>query len=83
MQTVNFSHHHTVVDILLSELADFNPVCITGRQSQDEKWNAKEAFRTGKSNLCIISLRSATGIDGLQERARGRFCRIGLVAGSA
>lgn len=68
--TLIFAHHHAVVDILLAELADFNPVCITGRQSQDEKWNAKEAFRTGKSSLCIISLRSATGIDGLQERAR-------------
>lgn len=68
--TIVFAHHHSVVDTLLEQLADFNPVCITGRQSSDQKWEAKEAFRTGKTNLCIISLRAATGIDGLQERAR-------------
>ncbi|MCM3609170.1 DEAD/DEAH box helicase [Cupriavidus pauculus] len=68
--TLVFAHHHAVVDILVSQLADHNPVCITGRQSEGEKWDAKEAFRTGKTNVCIISLRAATGIDGLQERAR-------------
>ena len=68
--TLVFAHHHAVVDILLEQLRDLNPVCISGRQTEREKWEAKEAFRTGKSDICIISLRSATGIDGLQEHAR-------------
>ena len=68
--TLIFAHHHAVVDILLEELKDHHPVAITGRQTEKQKWDSKEAFRTGESNVCIISLRSATGIDGLQERAR-------------
>lgn len=68
--TLVFAHHHAVVDILLEQLRDLNPVCITGRETETQKWDAKEAFRTGKADICIISLRSATGIDGLQERAR-------------
>ncbi len=68
--TLVFAHHHAVVDILVEQLRDLNPVCITGRENERQKWDAKEDFRTGKSDICIISLRSATGIDGLQERAR-------------
>lgn len=68
--TLVFAHHHSVVDILIEQLAEYNPVCITGRQTEKEKWDAKEAFSAGKTNVCIISLRSATGIDGLQSRAR-------------
>lgn len=68
--TLIFAHHHAVVDILMAELRDHAPMAITGRQSEKEKWDAKEAFRTGKTKVCIISLRSATGIDGLQEQAR-------------
>lgn len=68
--TLVFAHHHAVVDILIEQLAEYGPVCIGGRQTEKEKWEAKEAFRTGKANICIISLRAATGIDGLQERAR-------------
>jgi SWI/SNF-related matrix-associated actin-dependent regulator of chromatin subfamily A-like protein 1 len=68
--TLVFAHHHAVVDILKEALAAYSPVCITGRESEAEKWQAKEAFRTGESSCCIISLRAASGIDGLQERAR-------------
>lgn len=68
--TLVFAHHHSVVDILIEQLSEHNPVCITGRQTEKEKWDAKEAFSAGKTNICIISLRSATGIDGLQARAR-------------
>lgn len=68
--TIVFAHHHAVFDVLLDQLAGYAPVCITGRETPAEKWEAKEAFRTGKTNLILISLRSATGIDGLQERAR-------------
>jgi len=68
--TLVFAHHHAVVDILLEHLADIKPVCITGRQTGAQKWEAKEKFQNGESPVCIISLRSATGIDGLQEKAR-------------
>jgi hypothetical protein len=49
--------------------AHFKPVRITGRENEFEKWGALEAFQTGKSNVCIISLRAA-GLDGLQERGK-------------
>jgi len=68
--TLVFAYHHDVVDILKSELSDFNPVCITGRESSAEKIESQLAFQSGKTNVCIISLRAAAGIDGLQERAR-------------
>ncbi|CAE6822287.1 hypothetical protein R70006_06259 [Paraburkholderia domus] len=69
-QVIVFAHHHDVVDILVDELKDFSPALITGRQTTNEKWNAQEAFIAGKSKVCIIALRSATGIDGLQAVAR-------------
>ena len=68
--TLVFAHHHAVVDILLEQLRDLKPVCISGRENERQKWEAKEAFRTGEADICIVSLRAATGIDGLQERAR-------------
>ena len=68
--TLVFAYHHAVVDILTEKLADFKPVRITGRENGFEKWEALEAFRTGKSNVCIISLRAAAGLDGLQERGK-------------
>lgn len=68
--TLVFAHHHVVVDILMQELRDLKPVCISGRETGDEKWESKKAFQDGSTNICIISLRAATGIDGLQDRAR-------------
>lgn len=68
--TLLFAYHHDVVDSLRSALDEFNPVCITGREDKDQKAASVEAFRKGASNLVIISLRAATGIDGLQDRAR-------------
>lgn len=68
--TLLFAYHHDVVDALRAALAEFNPVCITGREDKDQKAASVEAFRKGASNLVIISLRAATGIDGLQDRAR-------------
>jgi SWI/SNF-related matrix-associated actin-dependent regulator of chromatin subfamily A-like protein 1 len=68
--TLVFAYHHAVVDRLLWDLREFKPVCITGRETGQQKWESLEAFRTGKSNVIIISLRAATGLDGLQARAR-------------
>jgi SWI/SNF-related matrix-associated actin-dependent regulator 1 of chromatin subfamily A len=68
--TLCFVHHHAVTDGILEALEGFKPVCITGRQDKTQKDDAMQAFARGDSNLCLISLRAATGIDGLQKRAR-------------
>lgn len=65
-----FAHHHRVFDILKQILHEHKPVAITGHESSLEKWAAKEKFQKGETNVCLIALRSATGIDGLQDRAR-------------
>lgn len=68
--TLLFLHHHAVTDGILEALESCNPVCITGRQDKTQKDDALNAFARGDTNLCLISLRAATGIDGLQKRAR-------------
>jgi superfamily II DNA or RNA helicase len=68
--TLCFLHHHAVTDGILEALEEFKPVCITGRQDKTQKDDAVTAFAAGETNLCLISLRTATGIDGLQKRAR-------------
>jgi SNF2 family DNA or RNA helicase len=68
--TLVFLHHHAVTDGILEALEEFKPVCITGRQDKTQKDDALNAFARGDTNLCLISLRTATGIDGLQARAR-------------
>jgi SWI/SNF-related matrix-associated actin-dependent regulator of chromatin subfamily A-like protein 1 len=68
--TLCFVHHHAVTDGILEALEEFKPSCITGRQDKDQKDAALNAFANGDTNLCLISLRAATGIDGLQKRAR-------------
>jgi SWI/SNF-related matrix-associated actin-dependent regulator 1 of chromatin subfamily A len=68
--TLCFVHHHAVTDGIIEALEEFKPRCITGRQDKDQKDAAVTAFAEGETNLCLISLRTATGIDGLQKRAR-------------
>lgn len=68
--TLVFAHHHAVHDAIKAAMVDFNPVSITGADSTAQKDRAQEMFQSGQSNLCIIALRAATGLDGLQERAR-------------
>lgn len=60
--------HREVYDIWLRELAEYNPVMYTGTESPAQKEKSKQAFLAGESNLMIISLRSGTGLDGLQQR---------------
>ncbi len=62
--------HHAVYDIWLEELKEYKPVMFTGRESETQKKNAKEAFVNGETNLFIISLRSGIGLDGLQKRCK-------------
>jgi SNF2-related domain len=60
--------HRAVYDIWNERLTDLNPVMYTGSESPTQKAAAKAAFLAGKSNLLIMSLRSAAGLDGLQAR---------------
>jgi SWI/SNF-related matrix-associated actin-dependent regulator 1 of chromatin subfamily A len=68
--TLCFVHHHAVTDGIVEALEEFKPVAITGRQDKNQKDQAVTAFANGDTDLCLISLRTATGIDGLQKRAR-------------
>ena len=58
-----FAHHHKVVDILMEGLSEWRPPCITGRENQKEKDESVRLFQEGERNICIISIRSATGLD--------------------
>lgn len=59
--------HRDVYDILLHELAEYNPVMYTGSESPSQKQKTKEAFISGESKCMLISLRSGIGLDGLQQ----------------
>lgn len=65
---VLFGWHHAVYDIWLEQLKAFNPQMYTGQQTGKQKQAAVETFINGKSDLFICSLRSGTGLDGLQKR---------------
>lgn len=68
--TLVFAHHHDVQDALMQQLEPFFPVRISGRETMAEKALAQDRFVEGLTNLCFIGLRAATGLDGLQKRAR-------------
>ncbi|WP_454629603.1 SNF2-related protein [Bradyrhizobium cenepequi] len=61
--------HRDVYEIWLKELAEFNPVMYTGSESPTQKDAAEREFVSGRSQIMIMSLRSGTGLDGLQKRA--------------
>ena len=58
-----FAHHHAVMDIYKKELAAYRPVFITGRETGEGKERAVERFMGGDTALCVISLRSAAGLN--------------------
>ena len=58
-----FAHHHTVMDIYKKELKQERPVFITGRESAAQKEDAVDRFMLGKTDLCVISLRAASGLN--------------------
>lgn len=62
-----FAHHHDVIDIYLDKLKGHRPVVISGRQTPAQKQQAEQDFKDGKTNLCIVSIRVATGLDGLSD----------------
>lgn len=58
-----FAYHHSVFDIYRDKLAKYNPVFITGRETQKQKDKAERAFMEGETNICCISLRAAAGLN--------------------
>ena len=58
-----YAHHHTVMDIYQKELANYKPAFITGRESVAKKDASVSRFMEGATNLCVISLRSAAGLN--------------------
>ena len=58
-----FAHHHAVMDIYKKELAGYHPAFLTGRETTKQKDDAVERFMEGKTNLCVISLRAASGLN--------------------
>lgn len=58
-----FAHHHAVMDIYAEELASEHPAFITGRETAKQKEEAVERFMQGKTSLCCISLRAASGLN--------------------
>jgi hypothetical protein len=60
--------HRDVYDIWVEELREFRPVMYTGSETAAQKDRAKQAFCDGETDLFIISLRSGSGLDGLQRR---------------
>ena len=60
--------HREVYAIWLKALPDLRPVMFTGSESQPQKREAKRKFLAGETDLMIMSLRSGSGLDGLQHR---------------
>ena len=58
-----FAHHHQVMDLYQQELKAFSPAFITGRENPVQKERSVERFMTGKTDLCCISLRAASGLN--------------------
>ncbi|HPF88811.1 MAG TPA: DEAD/DEAH box helicase [Candidatus Limiplasma sp.] len=58
-----FAHHHQVMDLYKKDLHTFSPCFVTGRETQKQKETSLERFTNGRSNLCCISLRSASGLN--------------------
>ena len=58
-----FAHHHAVMDIYKKELASYHPAFITGRETTKQKDEAVARFMEGRTNLCAISLRAASGLN--------------------
>ena len=62
-QVLLFAHHHAVMDIYKKELSAYRPAFITGRETAEQKERSVTKFMQGETALCVISLRSASGLN--------------------
>ena len=58
-----FAHHHLVMDAYRTELHGYAPAFVTGRETGAQKDQAVERFMGGRTDLCCISLRAASGLN--------------------
>ena len=58
-----FAHHHQVMDAYRQELSAFSPAFFTGRETTLQKERSIERFMGGRTDLCCISLRAASGLN--------------------
>lgn len=59
--------HRDVYEIWQAHLSGHNPILYTGTESPARKAKNVERFTSGDSRVMMISLRSGSGLDGLQE----------------
>jgi len=64
-----FAWHHKVHDALCDTLKKYEPSVLTGRQTEKQKDKGLQRFIDGHTNMALMSLRTAAGLDGLQARA--------------
>jgi SNF2 family DNA or RNA helicase len=64
-----YAWHHDVHDIIIERLKRYKPAVLTGRESEKKKDLALKRFMNGETKVALLSLRSASGLDGLQYRA--------------
>lgn len=64
-----YAWHHSVHDVLGERLRKYRPSVLTGKQTEKQKDVGLKQFIRGDTDVCVLSLRSAAGIDGLQTRA--------------
>lgn len=57
-----WAHHHDVIDILVTELAEFRPVVVTGKVSQEERQKAVDAFQSDSKTRVFIGGITAAGV---------------------
>lgn len=58
-----FAHHHAVMDLYRRELKRHSPAFITGRETAAQKEQAVKRFMEGRTDLCCVSLRAASGLN--------------------
>jgi len=64
-----YAWHHDVHDIYQRVLGKYKPAIFTGKQTTAQKDNNLRRHMDGETDLALLSLRSAAGLDGLQHRA--------------
>ena len=58
-----FAHHHAVMDRFAQDLKTLRPAFITGRETAVKKEQSVQRFMQGKTDLCCVSLRAASGLN--------------------
>lgn len=69
-RVVLFAWHHEFYRIVGELLENVGIAFYTGRESEKQKAEAFEAFRSGKARVLAMSLRAGAGLDGLQDVCR-------------